>query len=272
MPEASSEIFFPTLPEERMLVRMIWKVQERNLDAAKEMILPKGTAEIIFNLSEKGYCRKSNSSEIIDIPTSLINGVNFSPYEIVKSGYHCFFGIQLNPYALKFLFHIPVAELNDRVISSELLCPELNILAEQVAAAGMFNRQTAILMNWLRKKITASNGCITDKRITAIHYDGEVHHYSAGALSKKYNLCDRQLRRISNEWMGMCPADYLIYRKYLKALYEIHKEKDSLTGVAYESGFYDQAHLVRTFRFFTGYTPGKYKKMMGPLPGHIYFT
>lgn len=253
-----------------MLVRMIWKVEETGLQQRTERILPKGNVEIIFNLSDNIYGRKIHSENIINLPNCLVNGINLTPYEILKNGDHCFFGIQLNPFALRLLFNVSVSELNDKVISSELLCSRMNELAAQVAEAGTFQKQTAVVLKWLRNKITEARLLKFDSRVAALYFDTEIQYYSVSSLSKKYNLSDRHMRRMAAEWLGMCPADFILYRKYLKALYEIHKKKDSLTGIAYESGFYDQAHLIRTFRLFTGYSPGEYKKQMSHLPGHVF--
>jgi methylphosphotriester-DNA--protein-cysteine methyltransferase len=42
-------------------------------------------------------------------------------------------------------------------------------------------------------------------------------------------------------------------------------EGSRLTGYAYDSGYYDQAHLIREFKLITGLTPSQYLKKTDPL-------
>jgi len=43
------------------------------------------------------------------------------------------------------------------------------------------------------------------------------------------------------------------------------KERHRLTGVAYESGYFDQAHFIKDFKKFTGVTPQQYHEEVRPL-------
>lgn len=249
---------------------MIWKVQETGLLSRIEKVLPKGNAEIIFNLSDKIYGRKTGDAQFLTLSRCMINGINFSPFEILKQADHCFLGIQLNPFALKILFGIPVCEFNDEVIDGTMLCGQLKELTEKITNDQSFELQTDLILEWLRKKLAGTLCRKFDNRIAALCSDNELENFSAKKMSYQYNMSERQLRRITTDWLGQGPARYLLYKKYLKALQEIHKNKQSLTGIAYDCGFYDQSHLIREFRSFTGYAPGEYKKFMSHFPGHIF--
>ncbi|MBI5858249.1 MAG: AraC family transcriptional regulator [Sphingobacteriales bacterium] len=267
-----AEIYYPESPAERLMIQMIWKVQEQGLPARAEKILPKGTAEIIFNLSHNIHCHKSDDPNKLDIPNCFINGINLTPYKIIKPGHHCFLGIQLHLFALRSLFEIPAVEFSDRITDAELICTELKELYYQISDSNDFNEQVRACLQWLKKKIYHSYYRHPDERITALFADEAVLYVSTRHLSRKYNLCERQLRRIAVEWFGLCPSDFIIYKKYLRSLILLHQKGQSLTGVAYDAGFYDQAHFIREFRSFTGYTPGEYRKIMSLQPGHIFFA
>ncbi len=103
-----------------------------------------------------------------------------------------------------------------------------------------------------------------------LHTDPEIIHLSVPDLSAKYNVTPRHLSRLCNDYLGMSTEDLMLYKKYLAALYQMHRPHPSLTDITYQCGFYDQAHFVRTFKLFTGLTPRQYKKAMGDLPGHIF--
>src|SRR5690348_2777089 len=44
----------------------------------------------------------------------------------------------------------------------------------------------------------------------------------------------------------------------LRTLIDNYTDKDSLTGIAYSSGYFDQAHFIKDFKSFTGLTPLQY--------------
>jgi AraC-like DNA-binding protein len=50
----------------------------------------------------------------------------------------------------------------------------------------------------------------------------------------------------------------------------MHGPKRSLTDIAIEAGFYDQAHFCRVFKNFSGLTPKQYQQQRGDLPFHLF--
>jgi AraC family transcriptional regulator len=56
-------------------------------------------------------------------------------------------------------------------------------------------------------------------------------------------------------------GDYIRQIKIDKALKLIRSNKLSLTAVAYECGFTDQAHFIKTFYLVTGMLPKQYRNI-----------
>ena len=80
----------------------------------------------------------------------------------------------------------------------------------------------------------------------------------------------RQLSRKLTEATGMNTEEILLYKKYLHALDLIHQSDLSLTQIAYQSQFSDQSHFIRSFKTYSGMTPGVYKASKGFMKGHFY--
>jgi AraC-like DNA-binding protein len=59
--------------------------------------------------------------------------------------------------------------------------------------------------------------------------------------------------------MGLSPKEYLRVSRFLHSLEVLKKDNSHLTGVAYESGYYDQAHFIHEYKVFSGLTPGELK-------------
>ena len=62
----------------------------------------------------------------------------------------------------------------------------------------------------------------------------------------------------------------LLYKKYLHAVHLMHHTALPLTAIAYQSQFAHQSHFIRSFRMYTGITPGQYKRNKGFVKGHLY--
>ncbi len=268
--ERIANIFEPNTFPENLLIRQIWRIQDIQLINRTETILPKGTAEIIFNFSDNITTYRSNEQAAFNLPPYFINGVNFTPYHLSIQSKQYFLGIQFHVFALKFIFNMPVLEFNDQVLDGSSVCKSLPFLAEQLGSTSSFPQQVDIIRQWLRSKIKNNSVPEANNRIIKLHTDPEIINLSVPDLSAKYNVTPRHLSRLCNDYLGMSTEELVLYKKYLSALHQMHQPHSSLTDLTYQCGFYDQAHFARTFKLFTGLTPRQYKKTMGELPGHIF--
>jgi AraC-like DNA-binding protein len=86
---------------------------------------------------------------------------------------------------------------------------------------------------------------------------------SEGLISAKKLACDtglsqRHLSRKFQEYVGLSPKEYLRVSRFIHSLDHLKRYPAfSLTEVAYKSGYYDQAHFIRDYKDYTGYTPGE---------------
>ncbi len=245
-------------------------MNEFNSHERLETILPKGNAEIIFNLTETTLFFTLNTENINPLPRCVINGVNSIPVNLIKHGHQLFLGLQLNVFVLKFLFNVPVKEFNDRVIDGSLICKSLEPLFYQIASTSAFNDQVNYILKWFNRKIAAVKHKTEITRVSRFYFDNEIITMKVNNICRKYNYSERHLRRLAVEWLGMNTEAFILYHKYLNALNLLHYANLSLTEIGFYAEYYDQSHFIREFRSFTGMTPKEYRKTMSGLPGHIY--
>jgi AraC-like DNA-binding protein len=77
----------------------------------------------------------------------------------------------------------------------------------------------------------------------------------------------RQFERICKERIGLPPKLFARVVRFSKAyrLRENHQDV-SWTHIAYESGYFDQMHLIRDFKQFAGVAPGIIQKELEQTP------
>lgn len=265
----SADIYFPSDEPARHFIKSIWRLQEYNIYERTETILPKGTVEIIFNLSDDIVYINSSLDIKKTLPSCFINGINFKPFHLIKNEQQIFLGIQLNTIGLKILFNESVKEFNNNIFEGSHVCKSLDTLANQLYSIKTFKEQVETIMKWICQRISVSHYCKTIEQVHHLFFSHELHEYTVNKLSHEVYLSDRQLRRISAEWLGMNTETFLLYNKYLSSLHLLHNSKLSLTQIGLIAGYYDQSHFIREFKSYTDLTPKEYRASNTGLPGHI---
>ncbi|MBK8654839.1 MAG: AraC family transcriptional regulator [Haliscomenobacter sp.] len=262
--------YFP--PEEigKHVIKCIWKLREYAFNEREECILPKGTVEIIFNLSDEiVYCNPGLNIRS-PLPACFINGINFKPFSLVKKGPQRLIGIQMNAVGLRLLFGEPVRVFNNTVIEGQVVCKSLKTLYQKLIGTEVFEEQVAEIMKWAYQRISAAYFNRDLNRIQSLFFSKNMADYTIHRLCKEGGISDRHMRRLAVEWLGMGPESFMLYNKYLASLHLLHHHKQcSLTQIGLQAGYYDQSHFIRAFRSFTGMTPKEYRLSNTKIPGHI---
>ncbi|REC48020.1 helix-turn-helix transcriptional regulator [Chryseobacterium pennipullorum] len=76
-------------------------------------------------------------------------------------------------------------------------------------------------------------------------------------LSKNLKISEATLFRLFKNNLGQNPKSYLKTIRFRKALDDILKPRNSLTGIAYQNQYYDQSHFIKDFKNLTGFSPNK---------------
>lgn len=248
------------------IIQYCWEVQHRYPQPVRERILPKGTLELMFHFDGSARREVAGAPQIVS--RCFLNGFNSQPLSVQLAGAHHLFGIVLQPAASRSLLRTPALEFADACLDATLLDPYFDQLWHRLAAAANFADRVALGCSWLLGRSAelsprerALNNFLTDDRNLLWTVDG---------LSKHLCYSTRQTARQLRALTGRNTEETLLFRKYLHALNQVHSSDDSLTAIAYESGFSDQAHFIRTFRASTGMTPGAYRRRRSHLPGHLF--
>ena len=81
---------------------------------------------------------------------------------------------------------------------------------------------------------------------------------SVKQLTDATGLSQRQLARRFQRTVGLSPVEYIGVSRFIKSLKHLKRyPAESLTSIAYENGYYDQAHFIRDYKAYSGHTPGE---------------
>ncbi len=88
------------------------------------------------------------------------------------------------------------------------------------------------------------------------------------------NFCDRQavnymsLYRSFQKSLNISPKKFERLLKFRLSIGHMIWDKQKLTNVSCNSGYYDQAHFIKEFKYFVGMTPSEYIKYLSD--NHLY--
>lgn len=78
------------------------------------------------------------------------------------------------------------------------------------------------------------------------------------AICDKLNITNKSLTQAFKKFLFRTPSSFRRIARFRKSLHLDISTKMSLTDICYQFDYYDQAHMVRDFKHFTGYTPKQF--------------
>lgn len=166
--------------------------------------------------------------------------------------------VVLQPFALEALTGIPAWECCDELLQPEEMFTSSSYadlltaepLAAKLDAAGkLFSHSFQTSLSKSEALITA---CISKIRNTS-------EPLSSGDLTKFSGYSERYLEKLFKQHIGIGPKKFTRITRLLQYTKRL-RTAPSLTACAYETGYFDQAHLNHDFKALTGMTPSAYKQ------------
>ena len=82
--------------------------------------------------------------------------------------------------------------------------------------------------------------------------------YSLQEMADSVNMSSKYFCRFFQEMTHRTPVDYLNYYRIERASYDLLTTDQSITEVAFNSGFNDLSYFIKTFKKYKGTTPKQY--------------
>lgn len=252
---------FQPHPDLEPLVSCYWTLEvPADNDSQKQRIVPDGCIEMAFILGDD-IRRYTSKDEFIIQPRAMVLGQTIEPFYIEPTGYVNTFAIRFYPYGFTNFVTQPIKNLANKETPLELLFEEkiAKELEQKIIQAKDVKQRIEIIENFLLERL---NDKSTVENIVKATVDALLS--TNGNAPIKTILKDdlfkrRQLERKFSKQIGVSPKQLgklIRLQTALKML--INKETESLTNIAYESEYYDQAHFIKDFKEFTGMSPKEF--------------
>ncbi|MDD7912970.1 AraC family transcriptional regulator [Polaribacter ponticola] len=241
-------------------VKRYWTLDgEKENTPLKNTIVPDGTMKLIFHYGDT-YKHHSQGGEITILPNCFLIGQLTKPYVIEPTGITGSFVVQFKPNGFLPFTTIPIKEMENTAIPLDKLFGEKGKkLGEQILNANATPTRIQIVETFLFKELSNKKTIDNIVKSTVETIFNTNGQFSVNEFSTSKNISRRQLSRKFSSVIGLSPkqlAKTIRIQATLKTL--LNKEQASLTDLAYENEYFDQAHFIKDFKEFTGLTPKEF--------------
>ncbi|KRE89341.1 AraC family transcriptional regulator [Frateuria sp. Soil773] len=255
-----------------LLVEKLWDWDMPPAAHRYERLLPTPGSALVINLHEdetRVYsddaarrCTRASgsvvggpslSSQIIDTAEQVrVMGVVFRP-----GGLHAFTGDDIGAWPgrdidLPDVFGSRAAQLRERLLET-----------------GAPQRRLDLLESWLRRRLRVPRlAPAVEHALDALGRAPQVARVAA--VARDAGISERGLGRLFRQQVGFSPKRYARLMRFRAVVAQARTgARIAWGGIAADSGYCDQAHLVHEFRRFAGMTPGEFMARRGPYPNHL---
>jgi AraC-like DNA-binding protein len=193
-------------------------------------------------------------------------------FDIQSEGKTDMLVVLFQPHGAKAFFNMPMSEFHNRNISIEDLGDKsLLQLADRIQNIPDNHMAVKLIEDFLVSRLKDSDLYNLNRIAKTMNAVNSCHQPDIKSLANIACLSHKQFGRIFTEYVGTTPKEFTRIIRFQRAIFTLQNnlEKDQ-AELALDCGFYDQAHMIKEFKTFSGYTPNEYLAVC--LPYSDYFS
>ncbi|MDU1889957.1 MAG: helix-turn-helix domain-containing protein [Dysgonomonas sp.] len=250
-------------------IKHYWILDVNNLSVVTERVIPTGFSQLVFHRGQRMFSSSKGDLQ----PQSFICGQSVGFSDLQSTGRVNMIVVVFQPFGARAVFGIPMNEFHNTDIAVDCLGePSLSELEDKICNTEDNQSAIGMIEQFLISRLYSFNNHYNLKRISgvigAINKQNQINITS---LSDIACLSYKQFTRIFTEYVGSSPKEFSRVIRFQRALYILQNNPHiNIVELAVESGYYDQPHLIREFKLFSGYTPKEFLAICNPYSD--YFT
>jgi AraC-like DNA-binding protein len=238
-----------------------------------DRFLPDGHTEIIIDFDDQPKYIYDNETlkEIQACHQVWASGVRTEYISIPSSKRSAMFVIHFRKGMAYPFFPLPKSEMSDRVVDADLLWGNaFALLREQLCGIKQIDLKFHAVESFLLKHFHGKfmlNPAVDYALAEILRRPDQIN---LRHVSTKIGYSPKHFIDIFRQQVGITPKSYLKIIRFQKAISEIEERKEAnWTNISQDCGFYDQAHFINDFKFFSGFTPSEYVRRKNDVVNYV---
>lgn len=164
------------------------------------------------------------------------------------------------PWSLSAIFDVPARELTDKPVDLNLVMPKkATELQDRLLNAGAVESMTALLDQFILLLVASSKRESDLIKYAVSRIAGQPLPEISILLQKELHITERTFRRTFEKNIGIAPNLYRRICQFNAAFQQLNgRSYEKLSDIAFQHGYADQSHYIRSFKEFTSITPKEY--------------
>ena len=242
-------------------VKHYWHLKTVGDSASLARTVPTGMMSLIFHRGN----RLLSVNEMKLHPRAFLSGQESTFADLQYNGQVDMLVVVFHPAGVRAFFSLPLHKVTGlRVTAQEMEDKQLLQLENALISTEEEDLSILFIEQFLMKRLThlASHNL---KRINTTIRLIESGESDVSRLAHAACLSTKQLSRVFSEHTGINPKEFSRTIRFQRALHLLEKNPHiSFAALAYECGYYDQSHMIKEFKAYSGYTPGEYLAACAP--------
>lgn len=225
-----------------------------------ERVIPTTNIELMFHYKNP-FVSQKKSEHAKSQPRSFISGLKNDFVDVATNGDSGVIAVSFHPFGACNFFRFPLLEIEDKSAElSDIDNAGFTPVEEQLCLSRTLHERIALIEQYLlsRFRPVASDDLNLMKEGLRLldNRNGQLEIYS---LSRHLCLSEKSLQRKFNTLIGKSPKKFariVRFQEIIRCLSENNNR--SLTEIAIDNGYFDQAHFIRDFKSLSGYSPKEF--------------
>lgn len=219
-------------------------------DLDKINLIPDGCINILFKCDHKN-------------PEVWLSGLMLREKSLRLEANTTYFGFKpYSPAAIRSN-QLKFDDLLDDKIELKYYFPEVESLTEQILLATNLEERLDIFLNYAQKYLIDYDFNYNPGEHLAATMCKSKGQRKIGDLAQMIGYTERHCRKKFKDLFGITLTQYNRIMRFQSAIKKFYRNEHlSMTNIAHDSGYFDQAHFIRDFKKFTTDSPTEFKKSL----------
>jgi len=225
-----------------------------------ERVIPVENIQLMFHYKNPFVVHQLNNVTVKQ-PHSIVSGLNDTFSDVSTNGETGVVFVSFYPTGACNFFDFPLSEIENQSIDmQDVFGSEIRRIEEMLVCSRTLSEKVNIVENFLINRfspIPQHDSLMIKKGLEIVKSrKGQI---DAITLSECLSISSKTLERKFSQYLGKTTKQVIKLVRFNEVLMDIScNKKHSITEYAYKNGYFDQAHFIRDFKAYSGYTPKEF--------------